>query len=67
LLVCCTVAEDITVVDEVNSELLSVVEDGEDGEVPVVDIVVSTVEPLLLVDNSNVVVLIGDIDVVNVE
>jgi len=64
---CPTLAEDISFEDEVNSDVLSIVEDGEDGEVPVVDIVVSSVEPLSPVDDSKVVVLIGDIAVVNVE
>ncbi len=45
--------------------LCSVVVDGEDGEVPVVYNVVSSVEPLSSVDDSNVVLLIGVITVVN--
>ncbi len=53
---------------KVNSDVLcpSVVVDGEDGYVAVVDNVVSSVEPLSSVDNSNVEVLIGVITVVNV-
>lgn len=69
-------------IDGVNAEALrlSVVENAEDIEVKVLDIifvtvgpfsvednVVSHVEPLLLVDDSNVVVLIEDIAVVNVD
>ncbi len=46
----------ISVFDEVNSDVLcpSVVVDGEDGDVAVVDNVVSSVEPLSSVDDSNV-------------
>ncbi len=46
----------ISVFDEVNSDVLcpSVVVDGEDGDVAVVDNVVSSVEPLSNVDDSNV-------------
>ncbi len=45
-----------SVFDEVNSDVLcpSVVVDGEDGDVAVVDNVVSSVEPLSNVDDSNV-------------
>ncbi len=45
-----------SVVDEVNSDVLcpSVVVDGEDGDVAVADNVVSSVEPLSRVDDSNV-------------
>ncbi len=52
-----------------NSDVLcpSVVVDGEDGDVAVVDNVVSSVEPLSSVDDSNVNVLIGVITVVNVD
>ncbi len=52
-----------------NSDVLcpSVVVDGEDGDVAVVDNVVSSVELLSLVDDSNVDVLVGDISVVNVD
>ncbi len=58
-----------SVVDEVNSDVLcpSVVVDGEDGDVAVVDNVVSSVEPLSSVDDSNVDVLVGVITVVNVD
>ncbi len=61
--------EDISVVDEINSDVLcpSVVVDGEAGEVPIEEDVVSSVELLSLVDNSNVVVVIVDISVVNVD
>lgn len=69
-------------IDRVNAEALrpSVVEDIEDGEENVLDIifvtvgpfsvednVVSSVEPLLLVDDSNVVMLMRGTAVVNVE
>ncbi len=55
-----------SVVDEVNSDVLcpSVVVDG---EVPVVDNVVFSVEPLSSVDDSNVDVLVGVSTVVNVD
>ncbi len=61
--------EDISVVDEINSDVLcpSVVVDGEAGEVPIEEDVVSSVELLSLVDNSNVVVVIVEISVVNVD
>ncbi len=69
LVVCSTVDEDISVADEVNSDVLcpSVVVDCEDGEVPIEEDVVSSVELLSLVDDSNVVVVIADISVVNVD
>ncbi len=56
LVVCPTLKVGISVVDEISSDVLcpSVVVDGEDGEVPVVDNVVSSVEPLSNVDDSNV-------------
>ncbi len=59
----------ISVVDETNSDVLcpSVAVDGEDGEVPIEEDVVSSVELLSLVDDSNVVVVIADIYVVNVD
>ncbi len=59
----------ISVVDEVNSDVRcpSVVVDGEDGEVPIVDNVVSIVEPLSSVDDSNVDMIVGVITVVNVD
>ncbi len=59
----------ISVFDEVNSDVLcpSVVVDSEDGDVAVVDNVVSSVEPLSSVDDSNVDVLVGVITVVNVD
>ncbi len=54
-----------------NSDVLCpfVVVDGEDGDgdVPVVDNVVSSVEPLSSLDDSNVDVLVGVITVVNVD
>ncbi len=57
-----------SVFDEVNSDVLcpSVVVDGEDGDVAVVDNVVSSIEPLSSVDDSNVDWLLGVITVVNV-
>ncbi len=69
LVVCSTVDEDISVVDEINSDVLcpSVVADDEDGEVPIEEDVVSSVELLSLVDDSNMVVVIADISVVNVD
>lgn len=69
LVLCSTVDEDISVVDAINSDVLcpSVIVDNEDGEVLFVDIIVSTVDPLSLVDDSNVVVVIADISVVNVD
>ncbi len=68
LVVCSALDEDISVVDEVNSDVLcpSVVVDGEDGDVAVANNVVSSVEPLSSVD-SNVDVLVGVITVVNVD
>ena len=61
--------EDISVADEVNSDVLcpSVEVDGEDVEVTVVDRVICTVGPLSLVPDSNVDILVGDISVVNVD
>ncbi len=69
LVVCSTVDKDISVAVEVNSDVLctSIVVDGEDGEVPIEEDVVSSVELLSLVDDSNVVVVIADISVVNVD
>ncbi len=57
-----------SVFDEVNSDVLcpSVVVDGEDGDVAVVDNVVSSVEPLSNVDDSNVDDVKEDIAVVYV-
>ncbi len=68
LVVCSTLEVGISVVDEVNSDVLcpSVVVDGEDGEVPVVDNVVSSVE-LLSSEDCNVDMLVGVISVVNVD
>ncbi len=68
LVVCSTLEVGISVVDEVNSDVLcpSVVVDGEDGEVPVVDNVVSSVE-LLSIEECNVDMLVGVITVVNVD
>ncbi len=65
LVVCSALDEDISVVDEVNSDAIcpsAVV----DGEVPVVDNVVSSVEPLSNVDDSNVDDVKEDIAVVYV-
>ncbi len=69
LVVCSAADVGISVVDEVNSDELcpSVVVDSEDGDVAVVDNVVSSVEPLSSVDDSNVDVLVGVITVVNVD
>ncbi len=69
LVVCSAPDVDISVVDEVNSDVLcpSVVVDGEDGEVPIVDNVVSSVELLSIADDSNVDMLVGVITVVNVD
>ncbi len=68
LVVCSTLEVGISVVDEVNSDVLcpSVVVDGEDGDVPVVDNVVSSVE-LLSSEDCNVDMLVGVISVVNVD
>ncbi len=68
LVVCSTLEVGISVVDEVNSDVLcpSVVVDGEDGEVPVGDNVVSSVE-LLSSEDCNVDMLVGVITVVNVD
>ncbi len=56
LVVCSATDVAISVFDEVNSDVLcpSVVVDGEVGDVAVVDNVVSSVEPLSNVDDSNV-------------
>ncbi len=69
LVVCPTLKVGISVVDEIISDvpIPSVVKDGEDGDVAVVDNVVSSVEPLSSVDDSNVDVLVGVITVVNVD
>ncbi len=66
LVVCSALDEDIFVVDEVNSDAIcpSVIVDG---EVPVVDNVVSSVELLSSVEDSNVDLLVGVITVVNVD
>ncbi len=68
LVVCSTLEVGISVVDEVNSDVLcpSVIVDGEDGAVPVVDNVVSSVE-LLSSEDCNVDMLVGVITVVNVD
>ncbi len=69
LVVCSALEVGISVVDEINSDVLcpSVAVDGEDGEVPIEEDVVSSVELLSLVDDSNVDILVGDIAVVNVD
>ncbi len=56
LVVCSALDVGKSVFDEVNSDVLcpSAVVDGEDGDVAVVDNVVSSVEPLSNVDDSNV-------------
>ncbi len=66
LVVCSAPDVGISVFDEVNSDVLcpSVVVDG---EVPVVDNVVSSVELLSSVEDSNVDLLVGVITVVNVD
>ncbi len=66
LVVCSALYVGNSVVDEVNSDAIcpSVVVDG---EVPVVDNVVSSVELLSSVDDSNVDLLVGVITVVNVD
>ncbi len=67
LVVCSTLEVGISDVDEVISGVLCcVVVDGENGEVPIVDNVVSIVEPLSSVDDSNVDMIVGVITVVNV-
>ncbi len=68
LVVCSALDVGNSVVDEVNSDVLcpSVVVDGEDGDVAVVDNVVSSVEPLSNVDDSNVDDVKEDIAVVYV-
>ncbi len=68
LVVCSAPDVGISVFDEVNSDVLcpSVVVDGEDGDVRVVDNVVFSVEPLSNVDDSNVDDVIEDIAVVYV-
>ncbi len=70
LVVCSALDVGNSVVDEVNSDVLCpfVVVDGEDGDgdVPVVDNVVSSVEPLSNVDDSNVDDVKEDIAVVYV-
>ncbi len=69
LVVCSTLEVGISVVDEVNSDVLcpSVIVDGEYGEVPVEDNVVFSVELLSNVDDSNVDMLVEVITVVNVD
>lgn len=61
--------ENISVVVEGSSDVLSpsVIIDIENEDVPIEDDVVSTVELLSLVDESNVVVVIADIGVGNVD
>ncbi len=68
LVVCPTVKVVISVVDEISSDvpIPSVVKDVEDGDVAVVDNVVSSVEPLSNVDDSNVDDVKEDIAVVYV-
>ncbi len=51
----------------ISGVLCCVVVDGENGEVPIVDNVVTIVEPLSSVDDSNVDMLVGVITVVNVD
>ncbi len=68
LVVCSATDVGNSVVDEISSDvpIPSVVVDGEDGDVAVVDNVVSSVEPLSNVDDSNVDNVIEDIAVVYV-
>ncbi len=67
LVVCSAPDVGISVVNKVISDVLCcVVVDGENGAVPIVDNVVSSVEPLSNVDDSNVDVVMEDIAVVNV-
>ncbi len=68
LIVCSAPDVGNSVVDEVNSDVLcpSVVVDGEDGDVAVVDNVFFSVEPLSNVDDSNVDDVKEDIAVVYV-
>ncbi len=68
LVVCSALKVGISVVDEIISDvpIPSVVKDGEDGDVAVVDNVVSSVEPLSNVDDSNVDDVKEDIAVVYV-
>ncbi len=69
LVVCSALDEDISVFDEISSDVLclSVVVDGKDEEVPIVDNVVSSVVTLSNVDDSNVDMLVWVITVVNVD
>ncbi len=68
LVFCSALEVGISDVDEVISGVLCcVVVDGENGEVPIVDNVVSIVEPLSSVDDSNVDMIVGVITVVNVD
>ncbi len=69
LVVCSALEVGISAVEEINSDVLcpSVIVDNEDGEVIVVDITVSTVDPLSAVEDSNVDILVGDIAAVNVD
>ncbi len=66
LVVCSTLEVGISVVDELNSDVLCcVVVVGENGEVPIVDNVVSSVVTLSSVDDSNSDMLVGVNTVVN--
>ncbi len=69
LVVCSALEVGISVVDEINSDCtLSFCRCRcEAGEVPIEEDVVSSVELLSLVDDSNVVLVIADISVVNVD
>ncbi len=69
VVVCSALEVDISVVDEINSDVLcpSSVVDGEAGVAPIEEDEVSSVELLSLVDDSNVVVVIAGISVVNVD
>ncbi len=51
----------ISAVDEINSNVVcpSVIVDNEDGEILVVDNIVSAVDPLSPVEDSNVDILVG--------
>ncbi len=69
LVVCSALEVGISAVDEINSDVPcpSFIVDNEDGEVLVVDNIVSAVDPLSPVEDSNVDILVGDIAVVNVD
>ncbi len=67
--VCSALEVGISAVDEINTDVLcpSVIADNEDGEVIVVYNIVSAVDPLSPVEDSNVDILVGGLAAVNVE